>query len=81
MRCECEAVATFSIREQWTYSQRTGGEFVTVLKQVKIPVKIRPSTTRKLLRFSNLEMEARVGIGRLYRRCCSNMPDFIGGTR
>ena len=26
-RCECEAVATFSISEQWRYSQRTVSEY------------------------------------------------------
>ena len=43
---ECEAVGTVSIREQWANSQRTGGEFPAILKQVKIPVKIRPSGPR-----------------------------------
>ena len=40
--CECEALGTVSIREQWANSQQTGGEFLAILKQVKIPVKIRP---------------------------------------
>ena len=44
---ECEAVGTVSIREQWANSQRTGGEFPAILKQVKIPVKIRPYAPRK----------------------------------
>ena len=65
--CECKAVGTFSIREQWAYSQRTGGEFVPIVKQVKIPVKIRPYALPNLLPLRQLELEARVGIGRRRR--------------
>ena len=57
---ECEAVGTFSIREQWANSQRTGGEFLAILKQVKIPVKIQPSVPPNSLLLLQLKMEARV---------------------
>jgi len=36
------------------HSQRRGGEFVAILKQVKIPVKTRPSSSRKSLLFAGL---------------------------
>jgi alpha-ketoglutarate-dependent taurine dioxygenase len=51
--------------------------FLRIRKMVSVA---DPSTPNSLLQ-AQLEMEARVGIGRIYRHCSSNMPDFIGGTR
>jgi hypothetical protein len=51
------------VREQWAYSQRTGGEFVAILKQVKVSLKIHPSTLRSPRAIRHLGMEAKGGIG------------------
>ena len=52
--------AQVPLRKQWAHSQRTGGEFVAILKRVNIQVKIRPSGPRNQLLLLRLEMEARV---------------------
>jgi len=76
--------AQVPLRKQWAHSQRTGGEFVAILKRVNIQVKVRPSGPRNQLLLLQLEMEARVGIVQKTpnpRPKISGLPELRNPTR